>query len=84
MKRKNHRRIWIHLGLSLGLIPLGFFLFFWGLAMGLGAGSSMSRDDDWLKPVSDFLCLIAAPCVIFVGVAWVVGLVIVLVVRRFR
>lgn len=43
---------WWQFAIALGLIPLGVFLYFTGLALGLGVGSSLTPEDNWIMPIA--------------------------------
>lgn len=61
--------------MAIAAIPLGAVLWFVGLGAGLGVGSSLNPNDDWLMPI----CLVAffsGPIIGVGGAAWLIGLVI--------
>jgi hypothetical protein len=71
MKASTKAQLWI----AIAAIPLGALLWFFGLGIGLGAGSSLNPEDDWLMPISA-AAFFGGPLIAIGGAVWLIVLAI--------
>jgi hypothetical protein len=67
--------------IAIAAIPLGAVLWFVGLGIGLGAGSSLNPDDNWLVPFGTAAAF-GGPLIAIAGVVALVTLAILALVRK--
>jgi hypothetical protein len=60
--------------IALAAIPVGLLLWFFGLGIGLGAGSSLTPNDDWIMPLA-LLAFFSGPVIAIGGAIWLAVLV---------